>query len=184
MNYPPPLWSPRSLPTPFLSSKWHRSLKWFALTEENSVLLTEAIMERIPYWFVFFYSVIWCILAHYICLHVSNVGYCDLILVQLKPIFSKSLIISLKDLFHTSASSQKGAVTRFNFLPEIIPKWIKYIKHWFFKALYFREGTLICPNSLPTEANSNISRRIRGLIFHHLPGRCRWSPHGWGLVYS
>lgn len=118
------------IPTPFLSSKWHISLKWFALTEENSILLIKAIMERIPYWFAF-YSVIWCILAHYICSHVSNVGYCDLILVKLKPIFSKSLIISLNDLFQTSTSSQKGAVTRFNFRPEITPKWIKYMKHWF-----------------------------------------------------
>lgn len=41
-------------------------------------------------------------------------------LAQLKSIFSNGLIISLNDLFQTSASSQDGViVTRFTLLPEI-----------------------------------------------------------------
>lgn len=45
----------------------------------------------------------------------------------LKFVFSKSWIISLKELFQTSASSQDAVtVTRFTLLPEITENWLIY----------------------------------------------------------
>lgn len=130
-------------------------------------------MERIPRWLIFWS----CDLMYPSLLHLIAMLDTVTSSALLKSIFSKTLVISLTELFQTSASSQNEVtVSRFTLLPEITENWMKYMKHCFSRHCVTVFHEKICWSSTLHPAyrtDFGIGRSGRELIFHHLSGKCK-----------